>query len=74
MNTITVAGTSGAGKSVVAYHIMKMLKEKFNIDAEIISEVDDGIDSSRLEDHTNFYLKGDWQIKEQQLARISVNG
>jgi ABC-type glutathione transport system ATPase component len=74
MNTITVAGTSGAGKSVVAYHIRKMLKEKFDIDAEIISEVDDGVDSSRFENYSKFYLKGDWQIKEQQLARIDMAG
>lgn len=73
MNTITVAGVSGAGKSVVAYHISKMLKEKFNIDAQVINEVDDGADPSRFEDHTKFNLRNEWQIKEVQLARESVS-
>jgi ABC-type glutathione transport system ATPase component len=73
MNTITVAGVSGAGKSVVAYHIQKMLKEKFNVDAKVINEVDDGVDPSRCEDHTKFNLRNDWQIKEIQLSRESLD-
>jgi hypothetical protein len=49
-----------------------MLKEKFNIDAQIIS-LDDGEDSTRFEDYTKFKLRGNWQIKEAQLARASID-
>ena len=73
-NIITVAGITGSGKTLVAYHIKKMLKEKFNIDAQYSSELDNGPDLSRFDEYPDVVnLKGNWKIKDIQLPRESLD-
>lgn len=73
-NIITVAGITGSGKSLIAYHIKKMLKEKFNIDAQYSHELEYEPDLSRFDKYPDVVnLKGNWKIKEVQLPRESLN-
>lgn len=71
--TITVAGGSGTGKSVILYNIKKMLKEKFNIDASTDSIFEHENKNRDLDDTSKFKLNVDCVLKEHQLARRRIN-